>query len=163
MLVGVLLIVFPPRMALAHTDGAIQLTSAPAGPYKVTVWTWPDPPRVGDIHISIALVLAEDASPVLDAKVIIEVRSLSGDVTLSAPSTTENSENKFLYESAMDFPDSGIYTVTINVGGSDEAEVAFQMEVLPERAFNPLLLLPIIIVIIGIIIWLIRKKRRVVR
>jgi hypothetical protein len=155
----------PPTPVLAHSDGTMQLASAPAGPYKLTVWTWPDPARTGEIHISIALVLAEDASPVLDANVIVDMKSLSGDVTLSAPAATENSENKFLYEAVMDVPKSGSYEITIAAIGSDnsEGEVTFQLEVDSKKAINWLLLLPITIVIAGVIYWLIRKRRRMVQ
>lgn len=140
----------------------MQLAAVPAGPYKLTVWTWPEPPRTGENHISIALVLAEDASPVLDANINVEVMTTSGDIILSAPATTENSENKFLYEVVMEIPQNGIYYVTIAVSGGDAAEVDYQMEVFPDRVFNPLLLIPIAFVIVGVSAWLIRKNRRVV-
>lgn len=160
---GLMLFVFPLRMAFAHTDGALQLSSVSAGPYNVTVWSWPEPPREGEVHISIAVVLAEDASPVLDAEVEVGAETSSGDLVISVPATTEDSENKFLYEAVLEFPDKGMYDVTIAVRGSSEAEVAFQIEVLPEKAFNPLLLIPIVIGVIGIGAWLIRRKRRVVQ
>ncbi len=143
----------------------MQLASAPAGPYKLTVWTWPDPARRGEVHISIALILAEDASPVLDANVHVDMKSSSGDVTLSAPATTENSENKFLYEVVMDVPKSGSYEITIAAVGSDNSggEVTFQLDVVSEKTINWLLILPIATVVAGVIYWLIRKRRRMVQ
>jgi hypothetical protein len=155
----------PPTPVFAHSDGTMQLASAPAGPYKMTVWIWPDPARTGEVHISIALVLAEDASPVLDANVNVDMKSTSGDVALSAPATTENSENKFLYEVVMDVPKSGSYEITIASIGSDNSggEVTFQLEVVSGKTINWLLLLPIAIVLAVVIYWLIRKRRRMVQ
>ena len=164
-LVSILMSALPPTQVFAHSDGAMQLASAPAGPFKLTVWTWPDPARTGEVHISIALVLAEDASPVLDANVNVDMKSSSGDVTLSAPAATENSENKFLYEVVMDVPKSGSYEITIAAIGSDNTggEVTFQLEVVSKKAMNWLLLIPIAIVMAGVIYWLIRKSRRMVQ
>ena len=36
--------------------GALRLARAPLGPYVVSVWTQPDPPRVGTIDVSVAVM-----------------------------------------------------------------------------------------------------------
>jgi hypothetical protein len=164
-LATVLMSALSPTPVFAHSDGTMQLASGPAGPYKITVWTWPDPARTGEVHISIAVVLAEDASPVLDASVRVDMKSSSGNETLSAPATTEDSENKFLYEVVMDVPKSGSYEITIAATGNDNSggEVTFQLEVVSGKTVNWLLLIPTAVVLVGIIYWLIRKRRRMVQ
>lgn len=142
----------------AHSDGVMQLASAPAGPYKLTVWTWPDPPTPGELHVAIALVKAEDASPILDADVNVMLVSSSGDVEHSDAATTEDSENKFLYEVVMDVPSSDTYDITININDNHEAAVTFQLEVGPERGFNWLLLIPILIILGGVVYWIYSRR-----
>ena len=116
----------------AHTEGKMQLAAADAGEFKLTVWTSPDPAKVEDeLHVAVAVTLAEDASPVLDADVEVQLTPDSGGQPISARALTEDSENKFLYEAVIDLQESGEYTVVVKVSGRDGStgEASFDIEV----------------------------------
>lgn len=124
----------------AHAGGVMQVASADAGPFKLTVWTSPDPAVVGEVHVAAAVASAEDALPILDAEVFIELTPQSGQgEQLSGQATTEESTNQFLYETIFDVPAEGLYQVTVTATGADEAEgsVSFDLEV---ESAPPLLL-----------------------
>ena len=135
----------------AHAGGKIQLASADAGPYKLTVWTSPDPLWVGEVHVAAAIVSAEDALPILDAQVDIQLSLQNGEsVVLNGQATREDSTNKFLYESIFEVPVEGDYRTTIQVTGADgqQGEVAFDMEVEPAP---PLVLGALALIILGVV------------
>jgi hypothetical protein len=145
----------------AHTDGKLQLASEQAGPFNLTVWTAPDPARVGEVHVALAVVLAENAAPVLDADVMVEMAPLQSDgSSFEEPAKTENSDNKFLYEAIFNVAQAGDYLVTMKV--DDEAgksgEAFFELELLPEDSFNWLLLVPVILGLAAISLLLLSRR-----
>jgi hypothetical protein len=156
------LLVGRPHFAEAHTAGKMQLAAEPAGPYMMTVWTSPDPAEVGEIHVALALVMAEDASPILDADVIVRLTSLDGDVSLTGQATTENSENKFLYEAIFELDEPGPYQVGIVASGSDGTSGATSFELVVESAatFNWLYLIPIILGLAAVAFLFIALRQR---
>lgn len=112
----------------------MQLASAEAGPFKLTVWTSPDPARVGEVHVAAAVVSAEDALPILDADVFVELIPQSGQgEVLSGQATTEASTNKFLYERIFEIPAEEIYVVSVTVTDSSgqQGEASFPLAVEP--------------------------------
>ena len=118
----------------AHAGGKMQLASIEAGPFKLTVWTSPDPARVGEVHVAAAVVSAEDALPILDGEVFIELIPLDGQgAVLSGQATTEASTNKFLYEEIFEIPAEEDYTVLITVRDSSgqQGEASFPLAVEP--------------------------------
>lgn len=128
----------------AHTAGKMQLSAAPAGPYKMTVWTSPEPATLDELHIALAVVLAEDASPVLDAEVLVQLIPADGSLVLEEPATTEDSENKFLYEAIFEPATPGLYQVDIQVSGIDGAtgDASFDLEIVGDSGLNLLYLIP---------------------
>lgn len=129
----------------AHTAGKMQLSAAPAGPYKMTVWTSPEPATLDELHVALAVVLAEDASPVLDADVNVQLISADGSPVLEEPATTEDSENKFLYEAIFHPATRGLHQVNIQVSGADGAtgNASFELEIVGESGLNVLYLIPV--------------------
>ena len=156
-LIGLILLVPP---AGAHTEGKLQLSAAAAGPYQLSVWTSPDPAGVGEIHVALSVVLAEDASPVLDAAVLVQMTSLEDGVSHSSPATTEDSENKFLYEAVLEPDAPGPYLVTIEVSGSDgqSGAVSFELEVVDESGFDPLYLIPIGLGLAALVLLILSRR-----
>jgi hypothetical protein len=151
------------RLAAAHTDGKMQLASADAGPYRLTVWTSPDPAKVGELHVATAVVLAYDASPVLDASVLVEMTPIEGGgPALSGPASTEDSENKFLYEAVLRPERDGRYEVRVTVTGSDGSggEAAFQLEVEPAGGASWTLLIALGVVAIAGGAYIYMKRSR---
>ena len=150
--------------AAAHTEGKMQLASEAAGPYKLTVWTSPEPASVGELHVAVAVVLAEDASPVLDAGVLVEVAALedSGQ-TVSAQATAEDASNKFLREAIFELTAPGPYMATITVSGVDGAagSASFVFEVVEEAGLNwPLILIGFFLAgVAAVLFWQVRRNR----
>lgn len=128
----------------AHTAGKMQLSAAPAGPYKMTVWTSPEPATLDELHIALAVVLAEDASPVLDAEVLVQLIPANGSPVLVESATTEDSDNKFLYEAIFEPATPGLYQVDIQVSGIDGAtgDASFDLEIVGDSGPNLLYLIP---------------------
>jgi hypothetical protein len=156
-LIGLFLLVQP---AGAHTEGKLQLSAAPAGPYQTSVWTSPDPAGVGEIHVALSVVLAEDASPVLDAAVLVQMASIEDGAVYSAPATTEDSENKFLYEAILEPDAPGPYLVTIEVSGSDgqSGAASFELEIVDESGFDPLYLIPIGLGLVALALLILSRR-----
>ncbi|MFZ0546205.1 MAG: hypothetical protein WAM60_12240 [Candidatus Promineifilaceae bacterium] len=138
-------------VAEAHAGGKMQVASMDAGVYKLTVWTSPNPAYVGQVHVATAVVSAEDALPVLDASVFVNLvpQSLQGE-GFSKEATTDDSVNKFLYESIFDITAEDTYQVTVTVNGADgnQGEVTFDLEVVPGP---PLFLVLAALVVLGIV------------
>lgn len=141
---ALILMVFLTRPVSAHTAGKMQLSAAPAGPYKMTVWTSPEPATLDELHVALAVVLAEDASPVLDAEVIVQLIPTDGSPALVEPATTEDSENKFLYEAIFEPPGPGLYQVDLQVTGIDGStgNASFDLEIVDDSGLNLLYLIP---------------------
>lgn len=153
---------FSDQSASAHTEGKMQLSAQPAGPFKMTVFTSPDPAVVGDIHVAALIFTAEDASPVLDADVTIKMESVNGSGTPQfAPATLGDAENKLLFEAIINVDDPGAYIVTITAedseGGSGDA--SFELEVESEGGFNWLYLIPVLAVLLVAALWLFNRSR----
>src|SRR5262249_60463901 len=45
-----------PRIAVAGHGGVVQLNRAAAGPYALSVWTQPTPPRAGPLRVDVAVM-----------------------------------------------------------------------------------------------------------
>lgn len=144
-----LILLFAPRSIQAHGGGVPQLINAEAGPYWVSVWTQPDPIRVGDFHVTVAVSEApkpgastrEAGELVLDATVLVQAEPVSqvGE-TLVAPATRDNAVNKLFYEADLTLPAEGLWRVDIQVNGAAGAgNAGFDIEALPPSAFNTLL------------------------
>jgi hypothetical protein len=138
----------------------MQLAAVQAGPYKITAWTSPDPARVGEVHVAVAVTLAEDASPVLDAEVSVILNPLGDGSPISAPATTDNSENKFLYEAIVLTEEGGTYETIISIVGSDGArgDASFELEIESESSIN-WFLVGSAIIILAALLYLVIKRR----
>ncbi len=73
------LLLLTPTFVLAHGGGTPQLTNAAVGPYLLSAWTNPDPAIVGELHITVALALAESGEAVTDPTVRVAASPQSGE------------------------------------------------------------------------------------
>ncbi len=157
MLFGIL----PPLPLLAHGGIGVQhLNNVPAGPFRVYVWSDPEPPEVGEYHVTIALTenIEGDSTglaggPVLDAAVTVELVHQDSGETLSASATHEDALNKLFYVASFEPARQGNWSVQISIvppgcegvssngdqqGGDSvlpcepEQIVSFQDEILPK-------------------------------
>jgi hypothetical protein len=151
-----------PLAAAAHTEGVMQLAAVPAGPYDLTVWTSPDPVTTAEpLHVAIAVVMADDAAPVLEADVEVYLMPDDGGPAISGPATIENSDNKFLHEAILDVENSGNYLVEISVRGADggAGQVSFPLLVESGGGPNWTLIIAAVIVVVGAGILVFRGRR----
>jgi hypothetical protein len=142
LLLPLLLLALAVPAVQAHGGGTPKLVTEPAGPYLVSAWAAPDPPRTDELHITIAVSeMMEDASagpPVLDATVDVELVAQDGSgATVQSQATTEAAANKLYYETDMELPHEGPWQARITVSGPQgSGQSAFDLEVLPPGAMN---------------------------
>lgn len=159
--IAAILIFLAAQTAFAHTEGKLQLAAVTAGPYQLSVWTSPDPAEVGEVHVAVSVVLAEDASPVLDATVLVQMTELDSGTMLASSATTEESENKFLYEAVLTPDIPGTYQVEVSVADNAErsGEASFELMVEGTSGFNPLFYIPIaVLIVVGMSLILFRRQ-----
>jgi hypothetical protein len=112
----------------------------------MSVWTQPDPLRVGQAHITVAVSEPGEAAggrreagaPILDALVWVELTPLEReDQTLAVAATHEGAANKIFYEADLDLSATGRWQVVIGVEGPAGAgSASFDVEVSPASALN---------------------------
>jgi hypothetical protein len=146
--------------AWAHGGGTLQLTNVEVGPYRVSVWSLPDPLRVGDGHFTVAVSkpmtpgTAPGAAgpPVFDAKVELQLTPVKSDgQTYVVPATHESAVNKLFYEGDFELPTAGLWRVAVAVEGTGAA--AFEIEVLPPAGSQAWLWTGLVLCI-AVIAWL---------
>ncbi len=148
-LLWALVLLFGARSVQAHGGGTPQLVNAQAGPYWVSVWTDPDPIRMGDFHVTVAVSEApepeastrEAGDLVLDATVLVRAEPVSQNgETLVAPATRDNAVNKLFYEADLTLPAKGQWRVDVQVNGAAGAgNAGFDIEASSPSNFNTLL------------------------
>ena len=140
------LLALPAQAASAHGGGVPQLTNAEAGPYWVSVWTQPDPLRVGQAHFTVAVSQPapltagrqEAGPPVLGADVQVQAQPLDhAGGGLQVQATHEGAANKLFYEADLDLPETGRWEVFVNVkGDAGSGGAGFEAEVSSARSTN---------------------------
>ncbi len=122
----------------AHGGGTPQLVNEPAGNYLVSVWTAPNPLRVGQVHLTIALseLTTEGlpGEPLLGAavRVMMEPQDIPGAQPIGGLATHEQSVNRLFYEIDLEVPAEGLWQVTLLLDGpAGRGQVSFDVQVLP--------------------------------
>ncbi len=143
LLLPLLLLTLAVPVVQAHGGGTPKLVTAPSGPYLLSAWTYPDPPRAERLlHVTVAVLeMKDDASagpPVLDATVDIELVAQDGSGTVvQRPATSEAAANKLFYELDVEMPHEGPWEVRIAVNGPEgSGENAFDVEARPPSNIN---------------------------
>jgi len=130
------------RFAYAHGGvGTQQINNYDLGPYRIFVWSDPDPPRVGNYHVSVALTESLDndpngfaGAPVLDADVVVEMRHESSGLLLTAQATHANATNKVFYVAVLTPQQAGAWQVRVIVEGPDgPVETSYTDDIEPTR------------------------------
>jgi hypothetical protein len=99
--------------------GTPRLAAASAGPYAVSVWTQPDPPRVGELDTSVAVMHPDTGAPVPDATVRVSAEPLEGTgKSASTPARRGTGGNLLLHHATLTLPGEGRWRVTVRVEGS---------------------------------------------
>ncbi|MEZ4870352.1 MAG: hypothetical protein R3C14_53980 [Caldilineaceae bacterium] len=169
LIIGVIVLLpFMESKALwAHGGGTPQLTDVTAGPYRLYVWTQPAPLRVGDIHLSIAVLAAQAEAnranqsdqAVTDATVTVLVTKEDGaQAPITAVASLQPTLGVYYYEADLQTPATGAWHFLVKVEGSAGAGQAdFVATVFEERQLNwPFLIGAglLLIVLLGLIgVW----------
>ncbi len=120
------------RPAAAHGGGVVRVQAARLGPYRVTVWTAPEPPRVGAFHVTVAVYRPGTRvdTPVRGARVAVVLKHESGshlrvsaeqgdiypyhyeaDVNLDQPGSWQVE----VWVRVPDVPEPGVFPFTVQV------------------------------------------------
>jgi hypothetical protein len=135
-IVAVLLL--PTGHADAH-GGRLRSELVPAGPYVVSVWTAPDPARVGALDISASILRSETRRPVDDAGMRLTVRASTASGFVEGVGSRAGGFFDLLaprlYHTRVEIPAPGRWRVTVSVEGSaGRGDVDFEMDVEPPFA-----------------------------
>jgi hypothetical protein len=124
-----------PVVGMAHGSGTPRLANVAAGPYRLWVWSLPEPVRLGEMHLSVAVATPEATT---DLTVTIDL----APVAPSAPSITlpTSKQERWLetyYEVDWVIPTTGEWSATVQVRGpADSGQASFAFTVLPAPTVN---------------------------
>jgi hypothetical protein len=126
--------------ARAHGIGKPQVLNAASGPYLISVWTDPDPLRVDEAHVVVAVTEPETRQPIITGvEVMVRMQSID-DPSLHISQIADADEtNQLLF--AAEFNEqvsAGRWRVGVSAAGERGAgeEVSFEVDVSPARSFN---------------------------
>ncbi len=118
-------------MAWAHGGGTPRLVNEPLGPYWLSAWTNPDPPQVGELHVTAALARADTGEPVTDPKITVFARAPHRDV-IESVMDHEDATTPYFYNTDFDIPYAGTWTIELVVqDGAWEGRTSFPLEIQP--------------------------------
>lgn len=122
----------------AHGGGKQQIAGEPAGPYRVYVWTSPDPWRVGEAHTTVAvtrLLAGGEETPATGLEVFVTYAQGSASERVLAVEQTGAQQGYYEADGAV--AASGDWQMAVAVSGAEgEGAVSFREEVLPANDFN---------------------------
>lgn len=152
------------RPAAAHGIGTPQMINAPSGPYLLSIWTDPDPLRVDETHVTVAVMKIETQEPIVaGVEVLVQLQSSTDPVvTRTAVASADNSANRLLYTAIFnDLPEPGQWQGIVSVAGFDGPgeDISFSVEILPPQPINWLRygIIGLLILVFGWFIWSARK------
>lgn len=156
--------------AILFADGGTLVLRKQAGPLAISVFSSPEPMRVGPADLSVMVQRAADKSEVLDANVKLHLTHAGpeGISEVFAPATHSNATNKLLYAARLSLPAAGVWRLTAIVDSKNgSAEVAGEVTVRPPQppifAYWPYFaVVPLVVILFAVNQWL-KKKRQVNR
>lgn len=159
-----LLAIVGSRPLMAHGGGVPQLVNEAAGPYWVSVWTSPDPLRVGQVHFTVSVAEPGEGQqagpPILGATVRIRLSSAEFEEAITAVARNEDSANRLFYEADVAVPAEGRWRTTVFVTGSEgSGQADFDLQIQPSQGTNWFLLGGLALLAIGVL-FLVRSVRR---
>ena len=151
-----------PCTTLAN-GGTIQLASEPVGEYLLTVFTSPNPIRVGVADVSI-LVQGPGEEVVGEVRVWVRATPIGREgEEIGYEATHELATNKLYYAAHVDFPAEGRWLIRVDVEGEKgEGTVDFQVEVFQASLLDtPLALVALFALplLMAGVLWTLAKRR----
>lgn len=154
-------LVLPAQVARAN-GGIIRLAQERAGPYELTVMTSPSPIRVGSVDVSAMVERAGTGELVQEARVVVTAEPIGHAGTSGMfEATRERATNKLFYAADVQLPTDGRWRIGVQVSGRlGEGAVSFEVEASPPSLFdNPMLVLLLAVLPIGVILWWLSRAR----
>ena len=153
--------------ALLLADGGALILRSQAGPLLISVFSSPQPLRVGLADLSVMVQQATDQAAVLDAHVTVHLtqKGPTGIVEVISPAKHENATNKLLYAARMHLPSAGSWRLVIQAESSKgEAQVTGNLKVLgpqpPLLTYWPYFAVIPVIVILFVVNQILKNRRR---
>ena len=116
--------------ACADHGGALQLNGDPAGPYRVSVWTQPTPPRPGALTVTVAVMRPESFRPIADVAVELTAEPLGPGPGATVVPAVKGPEAWSGYTAELPIPRPGAWKVTVRVTGREgEGRADFPLDV----------------------------------
>lgn len=135
--------------------GTPRLTGAIVGPYTVSVWTKPEPSKIGRIHVSVAVLHPQDGAPILDARVRVAADSIDAPEHLISANASRSWG--LLYDADLEIPSEGRWRIIVHVVGTQgEGSTSFELEVRPPPKVNRWVVGAIAVLVALAAWWLIR-------
>lgn len=167
--------------ASAHGGGTPRLTAVPAGPYRLYAWSDPEPWRVGQVHLSLAVTKPNPNSnsnqveiPVTDLDITVTYTPLPNNEAapagaLPAPVVVKATPQDYLgsiyYEADPVLSYQGKWQINVAIAGEEgSGDVDFPMETLEARTLNWTLIVSaggLLIVILALIAFWSRSQKPV--
>lgn len=141
LMIAVLLLLCTAGLARAHGIGTPQRINVPSGPYLVSIWTDPDPLRVDESHVVVAVMDPETRSPIVEGvTVTVIVRSQDQQPqVVTAVAQPDSGVNQLYYTAVLDDQlDAGSWEAAVQLawsGGTGEP-IDFTLEIAEARAVN---------------------------
>jgi hypothetical protein len=150
--------------APAQGDGGTVRLLERSGPFVITVFSAPEPVRVGAADVSVLVQDAQTGAPVLDADVAVEARSPDRTAAVRHEATRAQAINKLLYATALTPGAPGTWTLEVTVRrGSDVARVQCPLPVAPPRrglvGIWPYLALPPVVIALYVLRAVLTRRR----
>jgi hypothetical protein len=99
--------------SMLPADGGVVLMHREIGPFLITVFGSPSPPRAGTIDLSVLLQTDDAPDPVLDADV--QFTLTNGRSQLQARAAPDGTQNKMLYAASVRLDEPGEWHYTVSV------------------------------------------------
>ncbi|MGH7318332.1 MAG: hypothetical protein ACRELA_01685 [Candidatus Rokuibacteriota bacterium] len=147
--------------ALAEANGGTRrLDHARAGPYLVSLWTQPSPPRVGTLDVSLTVMRSPSNEAVLDARARLRAESVERGTTATTALSLGGGRNPGLYHGNLELPQAGAWRLTVWVEGpAGGGHADFELEVQPAKSLDSRLLLAAGLLVILAVWWTMFRSR----
>jgi len=99
---------------IARADGGVVLFQQTTAPFTITLFSTEMPLRPGVADLSVLLEQPDGRSPILDARVFIELEHETGTI-IRGEATRSQARNKLLYCSLINVPKAGKWKMRLHV------------------------------------------------
>jgi hypothetical protein len=140
--------------------GTLRLDTVRAGPYLVSLWTQPTPPRVGILDVSLAVVQSPSNEAVLDATACLTAESLDRRSTATATLIPGGGRNPLLHHGNLGLPSAGGWRLTVRVEGqAGVGQAGLELEVQPAASLDWRLLGAALVLVVVAAWWTMVRAR----